>query len=119
MSGELRQALTERRDLIETRAAALLDAALAQGESWTKALGVAPKDHKGAATWRRLARTVAAYRDRYGITDPSALGAPAETDAQKIDAARARAALDRARDLTRQPGEEPRRRAQEPVRRSF
>ncbi|MGC0142660.1 MobF family relaxase [Pseudactinotalea sp. Z1732] len=120
MSGELRQALTERRDLIETRADALLDAALIEGKGWAKALGAPPKDAKTAATWRGLARTVAAYRDRYGITDPTPLGAPAENDAQKIDAARASAALDRARDLARGPGEEPQRRpGQEPVRRSL
>ncbi len=120
MSAELRQALTERRDLIETRAAALLDAALTENQGWTKALGTPPKDAKTAATWRRLARTVAAYRDRYGITDIIPLGAPGEDDAQKIDAARARAALDRARDLARGPGEEPQRRAgREPVRRSL
>lgn len=120
MSGEFRQALTERRDLIETRADAILDAALTEQQGWTKALGTPPKDAKTAATWRRLARTVAAYRDRYGIADPAPLGAPAENDAQKIEAARARAALDRARDLVRGPGEEPQRRhGREPVRRSL
>ena len=42
---------------------------------------------------------VAAYRDRYRITDDTPLGAPPETAAQKIDAARARAAAARARDV--------------------
>lgn len=120
MTAEMRRALTERRDLIETRADALLHTALTEGEGWTKALGAPPKDAKTAAAWLRLGRTIAAYRDRYGITDPTPLGAPAEDDAQKIDAARARAALDRARDLARGPGEEPQRRpGQEPVRRSL
>tara|TARA_R110000868_G_C10970452_1_gene769775 strand:- start:11435 stop:14971 length:3537 start_codon:yes stop_codon:yes gene_type:complete len=120
MSGEFRQALAERRDLIETRADALVDTALTEQQGWAEALGAPPKDAKTAATWRRLARTVAAYRDRYGITDPTPLGVPAENDAQKIDAARARAALDRARDLARGPGEEPQRRpGREPVRRSL
>ncbi len=120
MTAEMRQALSERRDLIETRADALLNTALTEGESWTKALGAPPKDAKIAATWQRLVCTVAAFRDRYGITDPTALGAPAENDAQKIDAARARAALDRARYLARGPGEEPPQRpGREPVRRSL
>jgi conjugative relaxase-like TrwC/TraI family protein len=110
MSGEFRQALTERRDLIETRADALLDAALTEKRIWTKALGTPPMDAKTAATWRRLARTVAAYRDRYDITDPRALGAPAENDAQKIDAARARAAIDRVQRIVDAGGQ-----AQEPV----
>ena len=93
MSGEFRQALTERRDLIESRTEALLDAALAEGDGWTKSLGSPPKDAKVAATWRRHARTVAAYRDRYGINDSTPLGAPAEDDLQMIDQARAAAAL--------------------------
>ncbi|WP_423794344.1 ATP-dependent DNA helicase [Micrococcus terreus] len=93
VSGEFRQALSERRDLIESRTEALLNAALTEGDGWTKSLGPPPKDAKTAATWRRHARTVAAYRDRYGITDPTPLGVPAEDDAQKIDQARAAAAL--------------------------
>jgi len=73
-----------------------------------------------AATWRRLVRTLVAYRDRYDITDHTLLGAPAEDDAQKIDAARAKAALDRARSLARGAGEEPQRRPElEPVRRAL
>jgi ATP-dependent exoDNAse (exonuclease V), alpha subunit - helicase superfamily I member len=102
MTPELRQALIERRDLIETRTAAILDQALSDGETWTTALGTPPKDERTAATWRRHARTVAAYRDRYGITALTALGVPPESTAQKVDAARAKAALDRAHDLTRQ-----------------
>jgi tRNA(Arg) A34 adenosine deaminase TadA len=62
------------------------------------------RDVAGAGPQRRRLRqaacTVAAYRDRYGITDTTPLGAPAESDTQKIDAARARAALDRAQNLT-------------------
>lgn len=117
MSPETRQALTERRDLIEARADTQLIGALQDGETWTVALGPEPKDDKAAAIWRRHARTVAAYRDRYNITGPAPLGAPAESAAQKIDAARARTALDRARDLARGPGEEPQRwPGREPVR---
>ena len=96
------------------------DTATTENQGWTKALGRPPEDAKTAAVWHRLARTVAAYRDRYDITDPSPLGAPDETDAQKIDAARARAALDRARDLGRGRAEESQpRRGREPVRRSL
>lgn len=100
MSPEFRQALTERRDLIEARATALLDAAVSESEEWIVVLGKQPKPERAAQMWRRAARTVAAYRDRYGIADPLPLGAPAEGDAQKVDAARARAALDRAQNLT-------------------
>jgi conjugative relaxase-like TrwC/TraI family protein len=105
MSPEFRQALTERRDLIEARADAILDAALNEHHGWAAALGVAPKHERDAVAWRRAARIVAAYRDRYDITGPTPLGAPAESDAQKVDAARARAALDRASRLDRTPDE--------------
>ena len=94
MSGEMRQALTERQGLIEARASALLDMALGDGKSWAAGLGGPPKDARVAAAWRRHLLTVAAYRDRYSITDPAPLGAPAESDAQKIDAARAQIALE-------------------------
>lgn len=97
MSPDMRQALTERRDLIEARADAILDQALTEHQSWTTPLGTRPGDKRTAAEWRRYARTVVAYRDRCTITDPAPLGAPAESTAQKIDAARARAALDQAR----------------------
>ncbi|MDN5757391.1 MAG: hypothetical protein L0H59_02480, partial [Tomitella sp.] len=115
MSGELRQALTERRDLIETRADALLDTALTENQGWTNALGTPPKDAKTAASWRRHARTVAAYLDRYGITDATPLGAPAETDAQKIDQERAAAAI-RAITQTRQAPKRERRPANQVTR---
>ncbi|ROR95923.1 hypothetical protein EDD28_0491 [Salana multivorans] len=97
MTADMRRALTERRGLIEARADAILDQAFNDSESWTTALGTPPKDERAAATWRHHARTVAAYRDHYNITATTALGAPAESTAQKIDAAHARTALDRAR----------------------
>ncbi|MCH6470673.1 relaxase domain-containing protein [Sinomonas sp. 5-5] len=100
MAPEMRQALDERRDLIEARADAFLDQALNDGGSWAAALGTPPRDERTMVNWRRLARTVAAYRDRYGITAPTPLGAPAENAAQRTDAARARAALDRATALS-------------------
>ncbi|HMT33345.1 MAG TPA: hypothetical protein PKA99_12010, partial [Dermatophilaceae bacterium] len=50
-------------------------------------------------TWRKAARVVAAYRDRYRVTDKAPLGAPPESAAQKIDAARARSALTQATEV--------------------
>lgn len=97
---DLRQALTERRDLIEQRAAAVLERDLAKAEPWTTALGPVPTDTRSRTAWRRFGRVVAAYRDRYGITDDDALGAGTGSDAQKIDTARAGAALRRARQLS-------------------
>uniref|UniRef100_UPI000646F1AA hypothetical protein n=1 Tax=Kocuria sp. ZOR0020 TaxID=1339234 RepID=UPI000646F1AA len=60
-----------------------------------------PKDDKKHAAWWRAARTIAAYRDRYQVTDNrNPLGPAAESTSQKIDAARARVALNRARSIT-------------------
>lgn len=108
MPSEMRQALTERRDLIEARADALLNTALTEKHEWITNLGVQPKQARAAHAWRNAARTIAAYRDRYSITGPVPLGAPVETEAQKLDAARARAALDRAQNLAQaeQPEQE-------------
>ena len=94
----MRQALVERSDLIESRATAVLDQALLAGEPWTRALGVAPHG-SSAATWHQNGCTVAAYRDRYGITCPKPLGTAPDSTAQKLDAARAWAALQRAQRL--------------------
>ena len=97
MADEMRQALDERHELIEARAEAVLTGALADKAPWTAKLGTTPKDRKQQAAWRRAARTIAAYRDRYRIIDDRhPLGPAPESTSQKIDAIRARAALNRA-----------------------
>lgn len=93
MTEDMRQALDERRELIEQRADAVLDTALDDKATWTKPLGTPPRHQAKQRTWRRHARTIAAYRDRYGITDNTPLGAAPESTAQKIDRARAEATL--------------------------
>ncbi|GAA3871226.1 hypothetical protein GCM10022381_12920 [Leifsonia kafniensis] len=99
MSADMRQALDERRDLIEQRSIALVDAALELHEAWIGVMGEAPRSQRQAETWRQQVRVIAAYRDRYGITADSALGAAAEDTAQRADAAHARSAMGRARQL--------------------
>jgi hypothetical protein len=97
MADDMRRALDERRELIEGRADAVLRGYLTDEEPWTADLGAAPRGDKQKAAWWRAARTVAAYRDRYGITDDrTPLGPTPESTSQKIDAIRARAALNRA-----------------------
>lgn len=98
MDAAMRRALLERSDLIEARASAILDEALAAGEAWTRALRTAPVG-SSAADWRRHACTVAAYRDRYGIVGEWALGPAPQSMAQRLDAVRARAALEAAQRL--------------------
>ncbi len=101
---EMRQALTERETLIEQRARAVFVHDLEEGAPWTTALGPTPQDAV-ASRWRECGRIVAAYRDRYQITDDSPLGPATGSDAQRIDAARAATALKRARQLNRQSPE--------------
>jgi conjugative relaxase-like TrwC/TraI family protein len=99
MTAEMRHALDERRQLIDARANAVLDKALRTSETWTQELGALP--HRTVTTnWRRHARAVAAYRDRYAITGASALGSASQAVAQRRDFARARAARDAAKRLT-------------------
>ncbi|OYO05283.1 hypothetical protein CGZ97_00630 [Enemella evansiae] len=94
MAPEMRQALDDRGDLIETRADVVLDDAFQDGQSWVHALGPTPKEDRAQRVWRQQARVVTAYRDRYSITTAAPLGAvSAESIAQRIDEARAQAAL--------------------------
>ncbi|WP_311201295.1 hypothetical protein [Dermabacter vaginalis] len=99
MTPGMQQALTERHQLIEIRAEAALDTALHTHEPWTTALGPIPASGRERQQWRRRALVVPAYRGRYQITDPAPLGTQPESTAQKIDAARARAALNRAQPI--------------------
>lgn len=93
MTPDMRQALAEHRHLIETRAEAVLDTALHTREPWVIALGPIPASGRERQQWRRCAVVVAAYRDRYQITDPTPLGTEPEGAAQRIDRARAETAL--------------------------
>ena len=112
MSAEMQIALTERRELIEQRADAILDRAISEKQDWALGLGEPPVEPRAVAAWNRQAITVAAYRDRYGITAKTPLGPAPDSDAQKIDAARAAAALVRLRDIAAQASEPDTRRPQ-------
>lgn len=101
MSDEMRTALEERRALMEERVGAVLDRDVAGGARWVGSLGAVPTDPRHAAAWRRSARIVAAYRDRYQVTSDAALGAPPDMTGQKIDRARAEAALRALENLNR------------------
>lgn len=93
---DLRRGLHERERLIEERVNSLVREALDQKQPWTQALGPMPNG-RTRALWIEQAATVAAYRDRYQIRSPQPLGVAPATTSQRIDAARARAALERAR----------------------
>lgn len=63
-------ALSARETLIEQRADVVLDRASTAGSPWLTRLGPAPADPAGLADWTAVARSIAAYRDRYQVTDP-------------------------------------------------
>ncbi|WP_114906995.1 MobF family relaxase [Ornithinimicrobium murale] len=117
MTEDMHHALDERRQLIEHRTTTALDSALTDQEPWTASLGPIPEGEKEAKAWRRDARVVAAYRDRYRITSSRPLGPEPESAAQRIDHARADAALLRAQAITKPQQDGPGRRpiANQPI----
>ncbi|CAN7380820.1 relaxase domain-containing protein [Microbacterium foliorum] len=94
MVEDMQRALTEREALILQRARTLAEAAIVEQPPWVQHLNVAGA---GTAEQKQVLlhlTTVAAYRDRYGITaTSSALGSIPEGDAQRVDYERARAAV--------------------------
>jgi hypothetical protein len=96
MSEEMAKALTERADLMEARAMTLAEKAAEDKAAWLKRLGMVPATAGARRRWLHEVRTVAAYRDRYGVEGRRVLGEP-RTYAQKLDAARAEQAIRRAR----------------------
>lgn len=99
---DVRQALHERAVLIEQRAEAIVFQALADGEPWLDRLGQPPADPAARIRWELAAATVAAYRERHGVTDPRDPIGRAEGGGQwtrRADRRRAQRALDEARTL--------------------
>lgn len=103
MADEMRTALTERQALMEARALALAEEAVSKSASWLRRLGQPPAHHpKARNRWIHEARTVAAYRDRYGINERTVLGPEPTIDTQRLDRARATAAIRRADAICRE-----------------
>lgn len=92
MTAPMRQALHERRNLIEARADAVLRRAVEEHERWITGLDPVPTLVEARRRWTMRARTVAAYRDRYGIADTEPLGQAAADTAQQRERARLMAA---------------------------
>lgn len=105
VADDMRRALAERRELMEERADAVLDRDLADVAPWISDLSAQTSDPRSSAAWRRSARVIAAYRDRYQINSATALGSPPDTANQKVDRARAEVALHTIEKLTRLPRE--------------
>jgi conjugative relaxase-like TrwC/TraI family protein len=71
---EMARALAERDLAMEGRARSLAEQALEDRRGWVQRLGSPPSDPARRAQWMREISTVAAYRDRWHISDPSTLG---------------------------------------------
>ena len=97
MSTEMKSALTQRQALIESRATALAESVVERNEPWLRRLGPPPTVDAARRAWLHEVTTVAAYRDRYQVSERSTLGAEPRSDAQMLDAVRARRAIQRAR----------------------
>ncbi|WP_344043593.1 MobF family relaxase [Nocardioides panacihumi] len=85
MADEDRQAIDQRKRLIEERACALAEQAIETSAPWLRRLdpfGVAGRDRE---RWIAALATVAAYRDRYEITSNLPLGGGPTTEAQRAD----------------------------------
>jgi conjugative relaxase-like TrwC/TraI family protein len=82
---DLAQALDERDAAIERRAEALASLALEDNALWVHSLGVAPSDPADRDVWLYHVATIAAYRDRWNITDDFATGPePAATHIEQL-----------------------------------
>jgi conjugative relaxase-like TrwC/TraI family protein len=101
LSQDMADALRERAHLIEDRATALAQSAVDTDARWLKRVGPAPESDGDRQRWMREVASVAAYRDRYGITARTALGKEPTTVAQRRDAGRAEQAIRRARAIAR------------------
>lgn len=94
MAADIRKAIDERKVLIEQRAKTLAETGIKRRESWIQRIGDAPAVDR--IHWLRSVIAIAAYRDRYGITSRDPLGGQPVDDNQRLDRARAEAALRRA-----------------------
>jgi hypothetical protein len=93
MSAEDRQAINQRKELIESRARALAEDAITSGKPWTRRLVPRAVGAGSDDVWTDAVATVAAYRDRYKITSDLPVGGSTKNDAQRVDRQRAQIAL--------------------------
>ena len=98
-------ALREREELIESRARTLVELAVESNAPWQRRLGPVPTRPREREFWITAAKTVAAYRDRHQIEDRTALGPRPVSIAQRLDYARAEAAIPRAQVIAQETAE--------------
>jgi conjugative relaxase-like TrwC/TraI family protein len=71
---EMAQALAERDRAMEGRARTLADRAVENSEGWARRFGIPPTAPARRERWMREISTIAAYRDRWHLTNQSVLG---------------------------------------------
>jgi hypothetical protein len=105
MNEESRQAIDERKHLIEDRARALAEEAVQKRPAWLRRLGPPPSERSARESWLSEVSTVAAYRDRYGISSDLPAGSRSTNQAQESERRRAleavRAAANHAERISR------------------
>jgi hypothetical protein len=89
MSDENRQAIDERKQLIETRALALAEEAIEKRPVWIRRLGAPPMDPQDREAWLGEVSAVAAYRDHYGVVSDLPVGGQPSGAAQEDERRRA------------------------------
>jgi conjugative relaxase-like TrwC/TraI family protein len=89
MGEEDRQAIDERKHLIEYRARALAEEAVEKRPAWLRRLGPPPTELSARESWLSEVSTVAAYRDRYGIVSELPVGCRSTNAAQESERRRA------------------------------
>jgi conjugative relaxase-like TrwC/TraI family protein len=89
MSTEDRQGINERKHLIETRAVALAEEAAEKRPAWLRRLGPPPTEPSARESWLSEVGTVAAYRDRYGISSDLPAASRSTNQAQESERQRA------------------------------
>jgi hypothetical protein len=97
---DMRQAMTERAQAIETRAKMLAARALDRSETWTCSLGPPPADPRLRQAWMTQLAIIAAYRDHWDDCSLAPVGATDECSLnQRRHANQARQAIQRARTI--------------------
>jgi hypothetical protein len=95
-------ALKDRQMLLEQRAREVATTAVQNRQPWAAQLGSAPSDPVRRDLWLRRLDTVAAYRERWGMTDRSILGTREPTSLEQEAQRRlAQSAVDGALSITR------------------
>ena len=100
---EMAEALAERELAMGERALTVAAQAIEAGAAWVQRLGSLPSDPSRRARWVREVSTVAAYRDRWHITEQRSIGAKSDVGSteQMGQRRRALAAAERAVAISR------------------